>query len=356
MADMFDGISGLTLNIQEATQDSDLIKVNPYLSPEIGSAHGVQTGVVMDKYIPILGQLEDIGHVDPGTCGVNTYTGNFPVSEKQWAPKIYSERIPLCVEDIPARLKFWRDQQVTSKRWENIGKPLEQYILDLTGMAVTRAIIRIAEFGDTAAEVVGSGGYLTAASDKTLFTGQNGMFKQIFTDGALPTPLMPRYAIDENAAATKALQLALAADAAYNIFQSLIEKMAPEAIGAGLEIECTKTIWDNYVRFMQKNSGSFNPELFSAGYSNAQFGGYKIVVRNDWDRLIKKYHDLGTTYYLPHRALLKDKNNVPVGTSDTESFNALDVFYDKVTKKVYIDVAWSQDCKILQEANMAAAY
>jgi hypothetical protein len=356
MADMFDGISGLTLNIQEATQDSDLIKVNPYLSPEITSVHGVQTGVKMDKYIPILGQLEDIGRVDPGNCGVNTYDGSFPVSEKQWAPKLYSERIPLCVDDIPARLKFWRDQNVASKRWENIGKPLEQYILDLTGLAVTRAIIRIAEFGDTAAAVVGSGGYLTAGSTAALFTGQNGMWKQIFTDGALPAPLIPRVEIDANAAATKALQLTLADDAAYQIFRKMTESMSPEAMANNNGFQVTKTLWNNWVAFIEGKAGAYKPELMQDGSSKNTFRGYPVIVRNDWDRLIKKYHDLGTTYYLPHRATFGDINNIPVGTSDTESFNALDVFYDKVTKKVYIDVAWMQDCKILLENNMVVAY
>lgn len=352
---MFDGLSGLTLNIQEATQDSDLIFVNPFYNPEISQFHGVQTGITAQKRIPILGQLGDIGHIDPGSCGTNSYTGSFPVSEKTWNPILFSERIALCADDVPANLKFWRDEQVASKRWENISRPLEQYVLDITALSVARAITRLAEFADSAAEVVGSGGYLTAGSDKTLFTAQDGQWKQIFTDGA-GAGLIPRYTIDANSAATKALQLALADDAAYNVFQALIENMTPEAIAAGLEIECTKTLWDNYVRFMQKNSGAFNPEFYSAGYSTAMFGGYKVNVRTDWDRLIRKYHDLGTTYYLPHRATLKDKNNVPVGTSDTQSFSALDVFYDKVTKKIYIDVAWRQDCKILQEETLSVAY
>jgi hypothetical protein len=313
------------------------------------------TGVKMDKYIPILGQLEDLGRVDPGNCGVNTFDGNFAVSQKQWTPKLYSERIPLCVDDIPQRLKFWRNENVASKRWENIGKPLEQYILDLTGLAVSRAIIRIAEFGDTAAEVVGSGGNFTAGTTLALFNAQNGMWKQIFTDGA-GAQLIPRVTIDENAAATKAAQLVLADDAAYKIFMSLVQSMNPEAMGANNVIQCTKTLWDNWVGFIEGKAGAYKPELMQDGSSRSTFRGYNVVVRNDWDRLIKKYHDLGTTYYLPHRAIFTDINNIPIGTSDTESFNALDVFYDKVTKKVYIDVAWKQDMVVLQETNIVAAY
>jgi hypothetical protein len=355
MADIFDGLSSLTLNIQEATQDSDLIKVNPYLNPELTNIHAVQTGVIMDKYIPILGQLEDIGIADPGACGVNTYTGNFPVGQKTWAPKLYSQRIPLCVDDIPARLKFWRDQQIASTRWENISNPLKQYVLDLTGLAVSRGIVRIAEFADTAAEVVGNGGNLTAGSDKTLFNNQDGMFKQIFADGA-GAQLIPRVTITENAANAKAAQLSLAADAAYQVFSELIANIAPEALSGNLVIQCTKTLWDNWIKFIQSKGGAFDTGLYTNGVTGNTFGGFKVIVRSDWDRLIKKYYDQGATYLLPHRATFSDINNVPVGTSDTQSFNSLDSFYDKLSKKLYVDVAWTQDCKILQEANMLVAY
>lgn len=355
MADIFDGLSGLTLNIEEATQDSDLIKVNPYLNPDLTSVHGVQTGIQQDKYIPILGQLEDIGLVDPGTCGVNTYTGNFPVSEKTWTPKTISQRIPLCADEIPAKLKFWRDQQKIIGRWENISNPLKQYVLDLTGMAVSRAIIRIAEFGDTAGAVVGSGGYLTAGTTVGLFTMLDGMWKQIFTDGS-GSALIPRHTIDENAAGTKAEQLDLGSTAAYDAFAYLTENLAPEALAGNNIIQCTKTLWDNWVRFIESKSGAYMPELMQDGMSKTTFRGYAIKVRTDWDRLIKKYHDLGTTYYLPHRALITDINNIPVGTRDTESFTSLDVFYDKKDKKIYVDVAWNEDCKVLQEVNMAVAY
>jgi hypothetical protein len=356
MADMFDGISGLTLNIEEATQDSDLIKVNPYLNPEIASVHGVQTGIQQDKYIPILGQLEDIGLVDPGTCGVNTYTGNFPVSEKQWSPKTISQRIPLCADEIPAKLKFWRDQQKVIGRWENINDPLKQYVLDLTGLAVSRAIIRIAEFGDTAGAHVADGGYLTEGTTIGLFTMLSGMWKQIFVDGALVTPLIPRYTIAENAKGTKAEQLDLASDTAYKTFSYLVENLAPEALNGTNIIQCTQTLWNNWAAYIESKSGAFMPELLTDGMSKTTFRGYQIKVRPDWDRLIKKYHDMTATYYLPHRALITDINNIPIGTRDTESFTALDAFYDKVTKKIYVDVAWNEDMKVLQEVNMAVAY
>ena len=354
MADIFDQFSNLTLNNEEARSDADIIKVNPYLNPLITAVHGVQTGVIMDKYIPILGQIEEIGMIDPGGCGVNAYTDAIPVSQKTWTPKLISARLTLCADDIPAKLKFWMEQQIASKRWENISAPLKQFIMDRTSEAVSRAVIRLAEFGDTAAAVVGSGGYLTAGTTTGLFTPLDGMWKQIFT--AVVATTLDRVTIDENAAETKTAQLALADDAAYNTFKAMVVGLSPEAMSGKNVMQVTKSLWDNWVGYIENKSGAYRPELLQDGMTKETFRGFKLIVRSDWDRLIRKYHDLGTTYYLPHRALLTDINNIPIGTSDTQSFSAIDSFYDKVTKKHYTDVAFRIDSKILQEENAIVAY
>lgn len=356
MADIFDEFTNLTLNNEEARSDADLIKVNPYYAPELTRIHGIQTGVIMDKYIPILGQFEDIGKIDPGSCGVNAFTDALPVSQKTWTPKLISSRITLCVDDIPAKLKFWMESNKASKRWEQINSPLKQFILDRTQEAVTRAIIRIAEFGDTGAKVVGSGGYLTAGTVAALFTMLDGMWKQIFTDGALVTPLIYRYTISENTEGTKAAQLLLADDTAYKVFKAMDENLPPEAEAGNNVFQITKSLWDNWVSYIENKAGAYRPELLQDGMTKETFRGRPIIVRKDWDRMIRKYHDLGATYYFPHRAILTDINNIPVGTSDTESFTSLDAFYWKKDKAHYTDVAWREDCKLLQENSITVAY
>ena len=357
MADIFDQFTNLTLNNEEARSDADLIKVNPYMTPEVQAIHGVQTGVIMDKYIPIIGQIEDIGLIDPGTCGVNTVTDAIPVSQKTWTPKLISARIPICKDDLSVKFKAWMESQIASKRWEEINNDLKQYVLDKTQEAVTRGIIRIAEFGDTAAALASAGGHFTAGSTVALFTMLDGMWKQIFTDAALgASAKIKRYTIAENTEATKAAQLALASDRAIDAFEYMITEIAPEAYSGNLAIQCTKSLWDNYRQSVINKGGQYNTGLITRGMTEKEYGGYPVIVRNDWDRIIRKYFDDGTAYWLPHRAILTDINNIPVGTSDTESFSSLDAFYDKVDKKYLIDVAWKEDCKILQEVNMAAAY
>jgi hypothetical protein len=355
MASIIDQFSTLTLNTQEATQDSDLIKVNPYLTPDIARIHGVQTGVIMDKFIPILGQIEDIGLIDPGSCGTNSFTTAIPVSEKTWTPKLISARIPLCVDDIPAKLKFWIDQQKALGRWENISNPLKQFVYDRAVEAVKRAVIRVAEFADTDAALVSGGGDITNGLTIGLFTMIDGMWKQIFDDDS-GSQLIYRHTIDENAGASKAAQLTLASDTAYNTFVALVENFAPEAQSDMPVLQCTKTLWDNWVKYIESKAGAYRIELLQDGTTKETFRGYPIIVRSDWDRMIKRYHDKTSTYLLPHRAILSGINNIPIGTSDTESFSSIDSFYDKTDKKYYTDLAFRVDCKILQESNISVAY
>ncbi len=352
---LLDEFSDLTLNIQEATEDSDLIKVNPYVSPEVTGVHGVQTGVTVDKYIPILGQFDDIGQIDPGNCDTNSFEDALPVSEKLWQPKLVSARLSLCADDIPARLKFWIGQQKASKRWEQISNPLKQFILDRTGEAVLRAILRIADFGDTEAADVDNEGSMTSGATTGLFTMVDGVWKQIFDDDAGDGEIV-RYTISENSEATKALQLALDDETAYETFKALVVNLPPEAMGNMNVIQCTKTLWDNWVAYVENKAGAYRPELLQDGTNKFTFRGFPVVVRPDWDRLIKKYFDLGDSYYLPHRAYMTDINNIPIGTSDTESFNALDSFYDKKDKKHYTDVAFKIDSKLLLEDSISVAY
>lgn len=357
MADIFDDFTNLTLNNEEARSDADLIKVNPYLTPDVKNIHGVRTGYIMDTYIPILGQIEDIGLVDPGACGTNAFVTAIPVSQKTATPKLISARIALCKDDISVKFKAWMEAMVASKRWEEINNDLKQFVLDKAQEAVTRGIIRIGEFADTAAALASAGGHFTAGTTIALFSMLDGMWKQIFTDNALgASALIYRYTIDENTESTKANQLNLAADRAITVFESMITNIAPEASDGSLVIQCTKSLWDNYRQSVITKGGSYNTGLITRGMTEKEYGGYPIIVRNDWDRIIRKYYDDGTAYWLPHRAILSGIENIPVITSDTESFSNIDAFYWKKDKQYYIDVAWREDCKILQEANMAAAY
>lgn len=349
--------STLTLNSEEARSLAETVQEQVYAKPELAQVHEVMTGVETDKYIPILGKYGLVGKVDPGSCGVNAETGQIPVSQKQWTTKLISFRLAHCQANLPDLLKFWKKSRIAAGTWEQVDNEMMAFINDRVSDATLESIFRIAEFGDTAADTVANGNYLTAGTTKTYFNMLSGMWKQIFTDQALGAAAKSfYYTITENAKATYAEQMDLAADRALLVFRKLYEGIDSRAFeGNAPTFQVTKSLFDNWQTYLEDTSKVFQLDRIEKGATQFSYRGIPIVVRKDWDRTIKAYYDNGASYYLPHRAILTDIANIPIGTSDTESLTALDSFYDKTLKTHYIDVAYKLDQKNLQEELMAVA-
>lgn len=355
MASLID-LSGLTLNSEEARETADLVFEQVYSRPELTAVHGVQTGVEMDKYIPILGQFGLVGKVDPGSCGVNAETGQVPVSQKQWTPKLISFRQAHCQSDVPQLLKFWKRSRIAAKTWEEVDNEMLAFLTDRVTDATLQAILRLSSFGDTAAETVALGGHLTNGTTKAYFTPFNGLWKQVETDQA-GSALSYRYEITENAGATYVDQQALAVDRALKTFRALYNNIDSRAFdGQTMAFEVTRSLFTNWQDYLEDKSLVFTLDRAEKGSNIFNYRGIPIIVRHDWDRFIRTYFDDGAAWYMPHRAILTDINNIPVGTSDEESLTSLDAFYDKTLKTHYTDVAFKLDQKNILEYNLAVAY
>jgi len=361
MASIID-YSLLTLNSDEARETSQAVFKRAFLSPDLTEVHNVQTGADMDRYIPIFGRLGLVGKADPGGCNVNSIIGGIPVSQKQWTPKLISGRIEHCEADIPKLLKMWKQNRIAANLWEGIDNEAAAFVEDQALTSVKESIIRITEFAATNHSPVGDATgdqNLTSGTDKTYFNVLNGMWAQIEADAALaPNNKIYRYTISENAGANKNAQLNLAADAALNVFRALYGNIPSQAFASGnLVIQCTRSLFNNWVDYLETQSLGFTLTRAEQGnVSRWSYRGIPIVVRYDWDVIIRTYFDTGTTYYLPHRAILADINTIPIGTSDEESLTRLDSFYDRVSKKHFIDFAYRIDCKVLDEDLIAVAF
>jgi hypothetical protein len=347
--------STLNLNEEEARVISELVFERTYTRPELTNVHAIQTGVEMDKYIPILGQFGLVGKVDPGSCGVNSEISQIPTSEKQWSPKLVSYRMAHCQDDLPNLLKFWKKARIAKNTWEEVDNEMMAFISDRIEDANIQAQLRIADFGDTNEDVVGSGGNLTAGTDKTYFNMLNGLWAQVFADQVGDADIY-RKEISENGEASKTAQLALGSSVALDAFRDMYNNIDPRAFEGNLVFQITRSLFNNWQDYLEDKSLNFTLTQAEEGSNRWNYRGIPIIVRHDWDRIIKAYFDKGSTYYLPHRAILTDLNNIPIGTSDEESLTSLDSFYDKKDKTHYIDVAFKMDVKILQEELMAVAY
>ena len=353
MASVID-YSGLTLNEQEAVEVSQAVFEGVYVKGELDRFHAIQTGVKMKTQIPFFGLLPMLGKVSSG-CTPNAATG-LSLSEKYWEPTLIDFRLTHCQADVNQLYKMWERATKALDIWENMDSAQMNFIVSRAVDAHKEAIMRITAFGDTAAEVVGSGGYLTAGVDKTYFNMLSGLWKQIFT--AVSATTVHRYTIDENAQASKAAQLALADTRAHDVMKDLYEQIDPRAFEAGtLKYQLTRSLVNNWWALLEDKS------LANAVMNRVEdkptplsYRGIPIEVRYDWDRNILANHDLSTTYYLPHRAILTPIENIPIGTSDEESMSDCDSFYDKKDKSWYYDGASMFDVKLLEEHNIAVAY
>jgi len=355
MASLID-LSGLTLNPEEVRAASEAIFEKVFVKPELEAVHSIRTGITMKTQIPFYGKFGLVGKADPGSCAVNDETQTISTTEKYWEPELISYRLTHCQDNVSELYKMWeKAKKVNPDEWEMIDNGMVAFLEDRTVDASTEAILRLTSFGDTAADNVSGGGLITNGVDKTYFTPIDGLWKQIYTGVAATTII--RYTITENSAASYAAQDSLASDRALKIFRYLYSNADARMMSEGnIVFQVTRTILNNWQDYLEDKSLVFTLQEVQDGTTKLTYRGIPIVIRHDWDRNIRSYQDNGTTYNDPHRVILTDLNNIPVGTPETESFKKLDMWYERKDKKHYIDAAFRLDVKVLEEYMIAVAY
>jgi len=350
-------LSSLTLNEQEALVMSEAVFEKVYTKPELDRVHPLVTGIIMKTQIPFYGLLATpVGKKDPGNCSVNAETRQISTSQKYWDPETISFRLTHCQVEMNNLFKMWKRAKVALKQWEEIDNEQLAFMADRVIDATVSSILRLSSFGDEAAAAA-PGGLITAGVSTTYFTPLNGLWQQIYTGVAATTVV--RVAISENTAASYVAQDSLASDRAHKIFKAMWEGADSRLLETqGLQFQVTRTLRDNWIAYLEDKSLGFTLGTAEErdGTGKFSYRGIPIITRYDWDRNIRAYEDNGTTWNKPHRAILTVPDNIPIGTSDEESFSEFDMFYDKKDKVHYSDVAYRLDCKLLEEYMITVAY
>jgi len=230
MASLID-LSSLTLNPQEALNVSEAVFEKVYAKPALQDAHLVATGIQMKTQIPFYGLFALVGKKAAGSCDVNAETKAIAASQKYWDPMLISYRLTHCQEDISQLFKMWKRAESALSTWEVMPSEQIAFLADRVVDSTLESVLRITSLADTAENVIGSGGNLTAGTTIAYFTMLDGLWKQIFTAVAAAPAL--RYTINENAGASYAAQDSLAADRALLVFRTLYEKIDTRARQAG---------------------------------------------------------------------------------------------------------------------------
>jgi hypothetical protein len=285
---------------------------------------------------------------------VNTETVESVATEKFWDPALIRTRLYHCQEDIDQLFKMWKRNADALKTWDTMDPGQNEFLIDLTTDALYAAILRITSFGDINEDVIGAGN-LTAGLDKLYFTMIDGLWAQLID--AVGSGTAPRYTIAENAGASYAAQNNLAGDRALHVFRNLYENIDSRAFRDGnLVFQVTNSLLLNWQTYLETASLAFTLDRTEKGATIYNYRGVPIIPRYDWSNNIKSYFDTGAKLYLPHRALLGPITNIPIGTSDEGNFTDLNMWYSKDDKKLYTEIAFYIDCKLIEDHMVAVAY
>lgn len=321
--------------------------------PDVNLFHRVVRGIVAKMQVAFLPRMNKITLADAG-CGTGVQTKTLTPTQKFWNPNKLKMWLQQCADDLEATFFVW-GLKLGVQRKDLTATMFEDYILEIMPDAIKDDLMRLAWFGDSAADVNAMGGTLLNASDVQHYNSMDGFWKKIFA--AVTGVTTPRYTISENSQATFALQDALAADAAIKCFRGLMTGDCDARLKTRTDkvIICTTSLYENWLTYKESQSMDRSFERQAQGFQTDVYRGVPIYAFDLWDRHIRADFQDGTAYYLPHRAVLTVPDNLQIGL-DTNNVEELDVFFDKTTELHNIKGGYMADVQIPYDYMMKVAY
>lgn len=343
-------------DLNEATFDA------VYAKPEMALFHNVVGGIKATKQIAILGRINGLTGKGSGGCSPAEDTNTITMSEKTWNPKTVSNNLPSCWTDLMDSFFIYGTNNGI-KHGDLTKTDFWNFLLERMTDAVTEEVFRIVWFSDTAAADVDASpaGVLTSGTNPAYFNKIDGLWKQIFAIVAADSDRKTAGIDSRNGQATKVLQEFTSTDTTNRVVTNTLLNMRFGADfrlrgESGLLYVVTQSVADQYERELIADKTVYSSEALENGIKVLKSGGITVIGFQFWDRIIRTYYDNGTTYYLPHRALLLTKENTQVGTEEAATFSEFDSIYDPVTKKNYLRTEYNIDAKVVLDYLVQAAY
>lgn len=344
-------------NITYCGKEAEEIIMLPIVeSTKIEQLHTIITGVKARQQVVYMGDLDKITKLDAG-CGLGASEANIDLSEKFWDPAELKVWLTECYKDNMNKLFAWAGKNGI-ERSDLTDTEYLQMIIERVESAMPKDAFRIAWFAHKDAANIAGGGKLKAGVAVADYNQIDGFWEQIFA--IMAAAPAQKVTITENAGVSKTAQLALAADRAAKVFAELLESanIDPRLQGdEGRVIYCTQSLFNNYKAYLRSFPNiDASYERIEGRYDSLRFDGVQVINVPDWDRIIRSDFDNGTTYDLPHRAVLTTKDNLPVALDASEALTDLQVFFDPVTELNHIKGGYKMDVMVAVDFMIAAAY
>lgn len=350
-----------TLSQEEIKSINEVIFEDSFKNPSIDAFHKVVEGIVAKKRIVILGKIQGLLGKGSGECDPTSSTNQVESTSKTWDPVIISDRLEQCYKDLMDSFWVYMLQQGKNKA-DVTTTEFAAYLTEVMNDAIFETILRFAWLGDTNADTIANGGYLKNGTDTDYFNKLDGFWVQVLAIVAANATRKTSTTIStRNAGASYSAQAFTTADTTNKVVSEALTNLR---LGADLRLRektnlvyvCTQSVADQYERELINANISFTTERLEGGITVLRNGGIEIFAFSLLDRIIQTYQDNGTKWNNPHRLILTTKDNLGVGVESVGALDSLDIFYDKKTKKNYVDFMVSMDAKIFSDNLIQATY
>lgn len=346
MAKVID-LSKFTFTAEQIRDINELIFDEVLHAPDLAELHELYDGIVYDKEI---GFITGSGLVGKAGQGCNPEAQDWAIGTRKvvWQPKTWEVIIDECGVDLEntcvvyAKNKGVKMHDLTDTDYAAI-------VVQVLGDAIKDMLYRLIWFGDTTAENVSAGGQITNGIDTEYFTIIDGFWKQLMAAGTeTPAQLIE---IAANKETTKANQMSkMDGDTAYKLLSDMYYAAPVMMRNAGnMRFEVTQSVADAYQQYLTGKGIESEYKNLVDGVKALSFLGVPVIPVPIWDSMIQSYHDLGNTFFKPHRAVLIEKGNQAVGTPSTEALTEIDAFYDKMSRKNRFEATDKLDAKLLND-------
>tara|TARA_R110000803_G_scaffold52326_1_gene107695 strand:- start:2117 stop:3334 length:1218 start_codon:yes stop_codon:yes gene_type:complete len=336
------------------TEFGEIIFEKAYSNPELDALHKIETGIKAKKQIGISGRMGLIGKAKAG-CAFTADNQVITFTPKYWDPKPVDAPFSQCIDDLLP--SFWAWGLKNGKDRDNLtGTDFEVWFSDLYAEASLAAALRIAWMGatDHANYSDSPPGFVSNGTSTDYYTILDGLFYQIFDICA--TDVDRRYTIAENANSTYALQT-LAADKGQTILKNLREgsddRLRDDEDGV---ILVTRSIMDNYAETLRSKAVPESFGRIEGGYRTASYDGVPVIEVPIWDRLIKNDFNNGTKYWLPHRAVYTNLENLAIGLEESDSYTGFNAWHNPDEGEWRARGQFTIDSKVVVDSQIQAAY
>lgn len=355
----------ISFTLEEKKAISEAIVEKAFSTTPLSEDMFIQNGIKKKEQIPFLGLMSTKVGKGAGGCDPVASTAAIPASQKTWDPVTVSDRLGFCWEtDVKGTFFQWGSKNGIN-RDDLTATDFAIFMEERLGVSMADMFVRLAWFNDTDAALTtdSPAGNVTSTETIGFWNKVDGAWKQLIAIGTADADRLTVNATlqTRNNAGSYAAQKFTAADRTNLIITNTFDQMEKDmderlSSSADLRIKVTKSVWDQYRSELKFANISYTTERIENGIEVLYADGREVMKDAAWDRIIKEGFDDGSSYYLPHRILYYDKNNIGVGTEDEATFSEIDIFYWKKDRKVYFDFQFDIDIKVLENYRVQMAY